>query len=257
MMVRFMVPSSLDFLGPLYYAGAVISVVVTTKNGKERRLFMEEMLGMLAGGGLFEGVSPEELRRMLQCLGARIDRVKRGEVLLLAGERPESVGIVLEGELHVERDDADGNRSLLAALGPLDLFAEAICCARVEESPVTVSARSDAVVLLLRFSRILGICSNSCAFHRALIANMLRIVAQKNLFLQGRMELLTARGVRGKILLYLSGFAKKGGAAFTVPLNRAEMADHLAVERSALSHELMKMRAEGLLEYQKNRFKLL
>jgi CRP-like cAMP-binding protein len=86
---------------------------------------------------------------------------------------------------------------------------------------------------------------------------MLRLVANKNLYLQNRMELVTIKSVREKVLLYLENYAKKRGAAFTVPHNREEMADFLCVERSALSHELMKMKEERLLEYRKNRFTLL
>lgn len=212
---------------------------------------------VLKNVSLFEGINPDERASMLACLGVRLAAYEKGEQLLTAGERPEYIGIVLAGQLHVLKEDIDGSRTLLATLTESDLFAEALCCAELEESPVTVLAATDATVMLLQFSRILNTCPNSCAFHQRLVANMLRVVARKNLYLQNRMELVRTRSIRAKVLEYLKGFARKQGGTITIPLNREEMADYLCVERSALSHELARMKRDGLLDYHKNSFTLL
>jgi CRP-like cAMP-binding protein len=214
----------------------------------------EEALGAV---NLFKGIASDDLVSMLDCLQAHPVQFKKGKHLLRAGERPAHVGVVLSGRLHVVKDDADGNHTLLAALGETDIFAEALCCAGVAESPVTVIADTDVTVMLLGFSRILSTCSNTCAFHQKLIENMLRIVAQKNLYLQDRMDLIRTKSVRTKVLAYLGIFAKKRGTDFTIPLNREEMADYLCVDRSALSHELIRMKRDGLISYRKNSFTLL
>lgn len=211
----------------------------------------------LRSAALFEGITPGELSSMLCCLQAQAVEYKKGDTLLLAGDTPRQVGVVLSGRLHVIRDDIDGNRTLLATLGPADLFAEALCCAGIAQSPVSVFAETDASVLLLEFSRILHTCPSSCEFHQRLIGNMLRVVAQKNLYLQNRLELVRTKSVRAKVLGYLQSFAKQRGQSFIVPLNRGDMAEYLCVERSALSHELMRMKRDGLIEYKKNLFTLL
>lgn len=86
---------------------------------------------------------------------------------------------------------------------------------------------------------------------------MLRIIAKKNLFLQDRMDIVRKKSVREKVLTYLEAFTVKQGRSVTIPLNREEMANYLCVERSALSHELMKMKRDGILIYSKNFFTLL
>ena len=207
--------------------------------------------------GLFKGIAPETLLSMLDCLQARISTYKKGEYLLSAGDRPEYVGVLLFGQLHIARDDADGNRTLLATLGASDIFAEAFCCAGIDESPVSVTADVDPTVMLLKFSRILHTCPSVCEFHQTLISNMIRIVAQKNLYLQDRIEIIRIKSVRVKVLGYLSTFAAKRGRSFMIPFNREEMADYLCVERSALSHELMRMKQDGLIDYHRNKFTLL
>jgi CRP-like cAMP-binding protein len=217
---------------------------------------LREYFDLLQSVGLFAGIDAVDLESVLQCLGAEITKTSRDEVVLLAGGKPQHVGIVLSGQLHIVREGYEGNRSLEAAITPGGIFGESLCCAGVAESPVTVIAASDATVMLLRFQRVLHICANTCAFHQKLIENMLRLVAEKNLFLKARIEIMTLKSIRAKVLRYLESCAPERGQIFTIPFNREEMAGYLCVERSALSHELIRMKQDGLIEYRKNQFTL-
>ncbi len=217
---------------------------------------MKAYLALLQASELFKSIDAADLETMLSCLGADIKDVKRHEVILLAGDTPTRVGMALSGQLHIYREDYDGNRSLLAAVTPGGLFAEALCCAGVSESPVTVAADIDSSVMLMSFSRILHTCPSACSHHAKLIENMLGIIANKNLMLQGRLEIVSLKSVRAKVLRFLESFVAKQGMDISIPFNRDEMAEYLCVERSALSHELMRMKRDGLIGYRKNRFYL-
>jgi len=222
----------------------------------EKMINIKQYAGVIRTVSIFQGIGDTELEAMLLCLGGEIRAVPKNSVLLLAGEKPLKIGVVLSGLVHIIREDYDGNRVLLAAAAPSELFAEALCCAGAEESPVTVLASEDATVLLFRYSRLLQTCQNACSYHNKLIENLLRLVAVKNLRLQDRMELMAVRSIRNKVLRYLEALASKQGRRVTLPFNREELAEYLFVERSALSHELMKMKRDGLIEYKKNVFTL-
>ena len=217
---------------------------------------MKEYPPILRSVKLFGGIDATGLDSMLDCVDARTRAYRKGRIILLAGDKPQHIGIVLNGQLHIVREDYDGNRSLIAVLAPGDIFAEALCFAAVEESPVTVIAEQDSSVLLLSYERIINTCPNSCSFHREFIRNMLELIAVKNLRLQSHMEILSLKSIRAKVMLFFESFAAKRGREITIPLNREEMADYLCVERSALSHELARMKRDGLIEYKKNRFLL-
>ena len=191
---------------------------------------------------------------MLDCLGAGIHSVKKGRTILCAGEKPAYTGIVLSGMLHIIREDYDGNRTIIASVTRGKLFAEALCFAGVSESPVTVVAAENSIIMKLMVERMLKTCPNSCVFHKKLITNMLALIAGKNLFLQERLEIISLKSVRSKVTLYLESFTAKQGRNIKIPFNREEMADFLCVERSALSHELAKMKRDGLIDYNKNMF---
>lgn len=205
---------------------------------------------------LFQDIEPRDLSSMLTCLAAETINYEKGDIILLAGSKPEHVGIVLSGLLQIVKEDYEGKRTIIAVLEPGDYFAEALCCAGVDESPVTVIADTASEVMRINFSRILQTCPNSCSFHQKLIGNMLGIIAKKNLFLQSRMEVVCIKSLREKVLKYLESFGARQGKTVTIPLSREAMAEYLSVDRSALSHELMKMRREGLLDYDKNVFVL-
>ena len=217
---------------------------------------MKEYCDVLRAVGLFRNIDIAELEAMQKCLGTQIKDVRKDDIILLAGDKPQNIGIVLAGRLHVLREDYDGNRLMVAAITPGELFAEALCCAGVPESPVTVISDIDSTIMLLSFSRILHSCPNPCAYHTQLIENMLGLIANKNLQLQSRMEIISLKSIRVKVIRYLESFAQKQGQDITIPFNREKLADFLCVERSALSHELSKMKKDGLIDYRKNIFKL-
>ncbi len=203
---------------------------------------------------LFAGISENDVKSMLSCLSARVIKTEKNEYLLMAGDPVAYIGIVLSGTLHIEKDDAEGGRTMIASLSTGDYFAEALCCAGVKESPVNVVVDTGGTVMLIEFKKIMSVCPNSCIFHSKLIENMLGIIARKNLMLQNRMEIIGKRSLRLKIMCYLESLSSKTGGKVEIPFNREELADFLCVDRSALSHELSRMKNEGLIDYKKNMF---
>ena len=97
----------------------------------------------------------------------------------------------------------------------------------------------------------------SCPFHARLIHDLVGVLAQKNRLLSSKIDHVSQRTTRSKVLSYLSWQARRAGTArFPIPFDRQGLADYLAVDRSALSAELGKMRREGILDFHKNLFEL-
>ncbi|MFA7661250.1 MAG: Crp/Fnr family transcriptional regulator [Anaerovoracaceae bacterium] len=210
---------------------------------------------LLLRSPLFQGVTLSELESMLDCLGSRIRYYEKSQYVWHAGSKDTDLGIVLEGIVHVAREDYWGNRSIVAKVGPGDMFGESFSWARTQYLPVNVMALSTSKILFLDYKRMVTSCTNTCQFHTRLIGNMLNILAEKNIQLNQKMEFLSRRTIRDKVLAYLSSQAQAmEGDSFYIPFDRQELADFLAVDRSALSKELSRMAREGVLEYRKNWF---
>ena len=211
----------------------------------------------LAQTPLFRGIAPEEAERLLAALGAGTRRFRRGETILRAGDTVSSLGLVLSGSVLVARDDFWGDTAVLARVGPGQVFAETYACTPGEPLMVHVTAAEPAEVLFLRADRLLAVERGADPAQGTLVRNLLALSAQKNLTLSRKIFHTAPKTIRGRLLSYLSDQAVRAGSrSFSIPFDRQQLADYLGVERSALSHELGKMRREGLLRFRKNFFQL-
>lgn len=215
-------------------------------------------LEALAACPLFRGVSGQDMAAMLRCMQARTVALDRGEAVFRAGDPAEYVGILLEGGVQVQRHDFDGNRAIQAALQPGEMFGETFACAGLTRLPVSVTASRPSRVALLRLDRLLRTCPNACDFHHRAVLNLLKVLATKNLQLNGKLDITARRTTREKLLAYLSAQARQAGRdRFVIPFDRQGLADYLGVDRSALSAEIGKLRREGVLESERSAFRLV
>ena len=82
-------------------------------------------------------------------------------------------------------------------------------------------------------------------------------LASKTLLFHQKIEIISKRSTREKLMAYLSVQAKKANSnRFEIPFDRQELADYLEVDRSGLSAEIGKMKKEGLIDCEKNRFEI-
>lgn len=207
---------------------------------------------------MFEGITQASIRGIYECFGMRTIRYGKQETVLRTGGRLESLGLVTEGGVHIVREDFEGNATLLAAIGPGEIFAEAFAIGDVPLSVTVQALQKGAEILWIPSGRLSAPCQKACPAHAALLSNLMRQLARKNLFLNGRIAHLSKRTLREKALSYLTEEARRqGGRHFTVPLDRQGMADYLACDRSALSAVLCRLREEGVVAFHKNEFTLL
>jgi len=207
---------------------------------------------------LFQGVSDIELAGMMKCLGAKAKTYSKGDSVYRAQDYVSEIGIVAEGRVHIVKDDAWGNHNIVTEICKGEMFAEAFVCGGVGVLPVSAIAASDCEVIFVDFQRIITQCSNACVFHALLIHNIVGVLARENIMLQGKMEHITKRSTREKLLSYLSEQARQRGAnSFEIPFNRQSLADYLSVERSALSAEMSRLKSEGIIDYRKSHFEII
>ncbi len=219
---------------------------------------MKEYLDVIKTCGLFAGVEADDAVAMLGCLGARKLQCRKGEYIFRAGERAESMGIVLAGSAFVVHESFWGDRHIVTRLHPGQLFAESFACTPGAVLNVGIVADAPVTAMLLDVRRVLTTCPSGCAFHQRVIRNLLSVLAGKNLDFNEKLTHLGQRTTRQKVLSYLSAEAlRQGRAAFEIPFSRQQLADYLAVDRSALSSELSKLQSKGVLSFHKNHFELL
>ncbi|MBQ8431517.1 MAG: Crp/Fnr family transcriptional regulator [Clostridia bacterium] len=219
---------------------------------------MKKYLGILKKTKLFAGVGEDEIESMLTCLGARLRHYPKGAFVFRAGEHLHSITLLVKGSLHIQRDDYWGNRSIVQQVGVGEMFGEAYASPDSGVLLNDVVALEESEALHFDVQRILSVCPSACPFHALTVKNLFYALSEKNRALVAKLGYMASRTTREKLLAYLSDQAKKQGtSAFAIPFNRQQLADFLSVDRSAMSSELCKMRDEGILRFEKNRFVLL
>ena len=219
---------------------------------------MKEYLAVLKNTPMFAGVEEAGITAMLDCLHARLRRYPKGAYVFRQGDRMEEIPILVQGCLHIQRDDYWGSRSILGRLGPGEMFGEAYAAPDSEPLRNDVAAVEDSAVVFFDVRRVLGGCAAACPYHTQVVQNLFFALCGKNRTLVQKLGYLSQRTTRDKLMSYLSGEARRQNSAdFTIPFNRQQLADYLSVDRSAMSSELCKLRDEGLLTFRKNHFTLL
>ena len=207
---------------------------------------------------LFDGIRPEDRKLMLGCIGYHIGTFRKGDIVAFDAENIRHLGIVLCGAVDMVKEDLWGNSTLLVRTRRGEVFGETFACGSDSLSTVTFLVSEDAQILFLPFDRVMHSCSMACQFHHRLVMNTVRIIANKNRDLMRKVEVVSKRSIREKLLAYLSIQAQAlGSRYFEIPLGRVELAEYLCVDRSALTRELAKMKEEGLIDFDRNCFRML
>ena len=219
---------------------------------------MKKYISILKRTQMFSGVREDEIESMLSCLDAKLFTYKKGEYILRQGEHLNDITVLVDGKLHIQKDDYWGNRSILGQIAVGEMFGEAYVAPESGALLNDVVAVEDSSVIFFDVKRIITTCSSACRFHAMVVQNLFFAISEKNRKLVQKLGHMYKRSTREKLISYLSEEAKwQKSPYFTIPYNRQQLADFLSVDRSAMSNELCKMRDEGLLEFDKNQFRLL
>lgn len=219
---------------------------------------MEKYFEILRACALFEHIEQQDIFGMLSCLGAKAKEYSKKQVVFARGQPARYVGVVLSGSVRIEQLDYSGQRSIVSTCQPADIFAESFACAGGATLPVSAVCARDSSVLLIDSARIMAPCDSSCHFHRQLIYNLMKIIAAKNIRFHRKLDIISRRTTKEKLLAYLSYMAAENNSrSFYIPFSRQELADYLEVDRSGLSVRISRLKKEGMLECDKNFFCLL
>ena len=213
------------------------------------------MNAIIAQSPLFRGLSGKELETALSLYDAKKTEYPRGSVLAAAGGRLARFGLVLSGVVQVSSDDIDGGTVIMAAVTAGGMFGESLCWLCEPEIPVRITAVTDSAVLWLSPDFMRGECLSPLC--REQEKRFISILARRTLVMNDRVQVLSRATIREKLALFFKQYGVQGGVTFTVPFDRESLAAWLGVNRSALSRELAKMRAEGLIDFHKNSFRIL
>lgn len=196
---------------------------------------------------IFDDIVEQDVKKLLNCLGCRKVSYKRERTIVSNLINTNLVCIVLKGSVNLIRYDYNGNRTILEELGENDIFGE-IFSANLSND-ISVMAKTDCEIMFLDYQSIITRCKKNCPFHDKFIENMLNLISKKIIEKNERIDILTQRSIRDKLLSYFEKMSRqKISKSFTLLSSYTDLADYLSIDRSAMMREIKKLKDEGFIE---------
>lgn len=207
---------------------------------------------------LFKNISAEEYRHLLVCLGGRTKQFQAGETICDYDKGFHEIGIIGKGSASVVRYEFNGARTILERLGPQDIFGHLLSYEGSEHAGICVVCDAPCDVLFIQYGTISSPCAKSCPRHHQLTQNLLDLISERALSLSRRVEVLSQRSIREKLMCYFMQLATQAkGPSFQIPFTMVDLADYLSIDRSAMTRELKRMKEDKLICMDKKRVRLL
>lgn len=214
---------------------------------------IEKYIKVISNCGLFNGMSSKECVSVYSEATPRIEKYARDEIIVREGEYEREFGIVVSGLLRGEKFHMEGAVHIVNVFETGDIFSMDSVVSKSKIAPITIIAADDAEIMAIDVEKLL-----SCRLHEQIMRNIIELLADENIKKLYKIDILSHAGLRDKILTYLKIMAQKRRKnTFHTMMTQEQLAQYLAVNRSALSNELNKMRREGILDFKKDKFTLI
>ncbi len=207
---------------------------------------------------LFKGFSQAETGLLLDVLQAETIKLAEQKIIIYEGDSNPYIFSVLSGEVYGIRYDGSGRETIYNHFSQGCIFGDVLAVSTAKESPVTVIASSATELLRFRFDALTAANTEHPDLRSRLLRNLTAELSNKFFELQDRVNCLVAPTLREKIMIFLENEARKQKSKkITASFNRERLAAYLNTDRSALSRELSRMKKDGVIDFDKNRFSLL
>lgn len=219
---------------------------------------MQKYFNIISSTILFKGFTDQEVHQALSCLEGSIRDFNKKEIIFRKEDVLDAVGIILHGQVLLCKENVSGMRFIFSELVDGDIVGETAMRLTREHSGYEAIAGSECKILFIKMNKIVRPYEQTCHLRGRIIENLLTLLLENNRLIYQKLDLVSHKSLRDRIMHYLTLEAKKNNAtSFTIPFSRSDLADYLTVDRSALSRELQRMAQEGLIRFSKNQFELL
>lgn len=207
-----------------------------------------ENMENLSKNALFQNVSAESIERMIPCFEMKKRSFSEKDIIPTSEGTKQYVCLLLDGAVSVSRISIDGSLDLLEYLEDTGVFGDAFAFSNQEDEFISVCEK-DCSVLYIEKSQITKRCSNACQHHTQVVENMLQLMGNKVVHLTEKVDILSHRSIRGKLMSYFRiQSTKQGALTFELPFSLLKLANYLCIDRSAMMRELKKMKEEEVIE---------
>ncbi len=181
----------------------------------------------------------------------------KNEVITSYIQKRNQFCILVNGNADLVRYDLNGNRTIVEHFSKNDIFGEVFYLVTTNNE-LLVEAREKCDVLIYLYDDIHTKCKSNCKFHQTLSEYLPELILNKMMDLNMRIELLTKRSIRDKLVGYFSLLSNRAlNKSFFLPFSLTDLADYLSIDRSAMMREIKLLKEDGFIKKEGNKITLL
>ncbi len=204
----------------------------------------------------FYGISLENKKNLFTLLGVHIYTFEQNQNILSIIKNDNVIGIIDEGSAEIIRTNYDGNRNIIDELSVDSIFGTTI--SSINSNEFEMITKEKTTVIIIDYNRLIDNKNITYNYYNLFIQNMFSIVNESIKNKNERIRVLTKRTIRNKLLEYFKVCQKNNHSKnIYLPFNFTELADYLAIDRSAMTRELKYMKEEGFIEIKGKRITIL
>lgn len=205
---------------------------------------------------LFKNLTEEEFEKIEKCFNFKKISFKKDQTILSNTKNAGTVGIVITGEIGLIRIDYSGTRTILAEYLAGDVFGDVF--SNISSGEASITAKVDSEVIFLDYDHLINRCKKNCPYHNTVIQNMIEILSKRIYIQNERIEILTKRSIREKLLKYFNTLAKKNRSkTIYLPFTFTDLADFLSIDRASMMREIKNLKDDGMIKTQNKMIKIL
>ncbi len=214
-------------------------------------------VSILKNSIIFKGVDGKELEKAFETVPLLEKSYVKNQIMINQGEPVSHIGILKKGSAISVKYHLDGNSQILRLYQEGEVFSLDTVNTSLATSPATLISQTDSAVIYLPYAKLIGDHSLSEPAKEKIMSNCSMILSNELIRLMYKIDVLSKRTLRERILTYLSLIGERSGeTCFDIGMNQEQFAQYLCVNRSVLSNELNKMRKLGLIDYRGNRYSI-
>lgn len=195
---------------------------------------------------LFKDITPNNKGKLLKLLETSNFTYQKGVNIAYLFKDKESIGLVLSGSLDIIRIDYNGTRTIIETIYEEEILGTSLTS--LLSNDYEIITREDTKILWLDYNVILGINDIKYTYYNQFIKNLLMIALEKNTLKNERIEILTQKTIRNKLLEYFRIEALKNRSKIIyLKSTWQDLADYLAIDRCAMTRELKYLKEEGFI----------
>ena len=197
-------------------------------------------------------ISKDFVNDISKCVNAYINNYKKDSIITEFGSNSKVVGIIVQGEIDIIREDELGNRTILEKLTKNSIFAEQLTY--FKDDYIYVKSKTDSTIIILNYDCMLKRCARNCENHNILISRISELLIERSNFLSQRIDILSRKNIEDKLMAYFKSLPKnkKNSNEIIIPFSLANLAEYLCIDRSNMMRELKNMENKKIIKRNKN-----